>query len=274
MRHRPDAISTCCFPFSLMYDAQYLFLPVPSSSSSIAREMHSTVPVGFPPSHVRTALLPSSSSPPLPSDVINTPNDNASLPPLDPQSFDNRFVGWDVSSPATDSSLFLLPKSSVIFHLPDDHGDGDVLYCPDDACEDVIDGRNARESKRRRFVDEARPRRLCAGVAAHDGRWTKLEIDRRVSRATGVGLLDEERVRGGRASQNASCGNTANDATNICSTGAMILVFVATIAAAAASRLTSLALPFLCGGSTSSFPREKSVTSCVSSSVTNLDLAG
>jgi hypothetical protein len=111
-----------------MYDAQYL------PPSFITWEIHSTVPVGFPPSHARTDLLPSSL--PFVSDVTITSNDNASLPPLDPQSFANRFVSWDLSFLSEDSS-FLLPKSNVIFHLPGDHGDGDVLYCADERGDDI-----------------------------------------------------------------------------------------------------------------------------------------
>ena len=240
MRHCPDEILTYCCPLSLIYEAQY------SPPSLVVWETHSTVPVGFPPSHACTDLL-LSSLPLFVFDVTNTPNDNASLPPLEPHSPPKRFDSSDLYS-----SFF--SKSKVNFHLPGDHGDGDVRRCVDDDRRgaDDIDSWNA-EDIARRFDDDddddddIRPRsRVVGGVVTHApisssalrcdsafagchgsmtesrGRWIKREVRRYLARGCGIfGECD----RGIRfVTQYASSGSIATDVANSRSHGAIIFI--------------------------------------------------
>ena len=235
MRHCPDEIWTYCCPLSLIYEAQY------SPPSLVVWETHSTVPVGFPPSHACTDLL-LSSLPLFVFDVTNTPNDNTSLPPLEPHSPPRRFDSSDLYS-----SFF--SKSKVTFHLPGDHGDGDVRRCVDDDRRgDDIDSWDT-EDFARRFDDDddddIRPRSRVVGGVAHApisppairrdsafarchglmmesrGRWIKQEVRR-------CGGIFGECDRGIRfVTQYASSGSIATEVANSRSHGAIIfIVFV------------------------------------------------
>jgi len=101
--------------------------------------MHSTVPVGFPPSHVictELALALLDSALVFVSALAMTSKDSTNLPLLDPHSSPNTLAScceFSFRSNELFSSSF--PKSNVIFHLPGDHGEGDVRCDDDDSGE-------------------------------------------------------------------------------------------------------------------------------------------
>jgi len=101
--------------------------------------MHSTVPVGFPPSHAICTELALDSAFVFVSALAMTSKDSTNLPLLDPQSSPNILAScceFSFRSNELFSSSF--PKSNVIFHLPGDHGEGDVRCDDDDSGEDDI----------------------------------------------------------------------------------------------------------------------------------------
>ena len=102
--------------------------------------MHSIEPVGLPPSHVVSTDGSLFLSVLLVSEEIITSNGSTNLPPSAAQSSPSSLCNCIVFSFCSnvDESCFgsSIPKSNVNFHLPGDHGEGDVSCDDEDRGDD------------------------------------------------------------------------------------------------------------------------------------------